>query len=100
MNVGGSLGDFSAAANTGRATSLQGRIDWRIPVSYLGTVALTLVSATNPLFHLLAGAYAGRFLHGAGMVTTLSGWRYIRVGAVYWWLLLGVPGGCSFQYFS
>lgn len=73
-NVGGSLGETSALLLIlgGAYLIYRGVIDWRIPVSYLGTVAvLTLVLGHDPLFHLLAGGLMlGAFFMATDMVTT------------------------------
>jgi len=56
--VGGSLGETSALALLIGAGYLLVRevIDWRIPVSYISTVAvLALITGRDPAFHLLAG---------------------------------------------
>ncbi len=73
-NVGGSLGETSALLLIlgGAYLIYRGVIDWRIPVSYLGTVAvLTLVLGHDPMFHLLAGGLMlGAFFMATDMVTT------------------------------
>lgn len=73
-NVGGSLGETSALLLIlgGAYLIYRGVIDWRIPVSYLGTVAvLTMVLGHDPLFHLLAGGLMlGAFFMATDMVTT------------------------------
>jgi len=73
-NVGGSLGETSALLLVlgGAYLIYRGVIDWRIPVSYLGTVAvLTLVLGHDPLFHVLAGGLMlGAFFMATDMVTT------------------------------
>lgn len=73
-NVGGSLGETSALLLLlgGLYLIYRGVIDWRIPVSYLGTVAaLTMVLGHDPLFHLLAGGLMlGAFFMATDMVTT------------------------------
>ncbi|HOC08773.1 MAG TPA: RnfABCDGE type electron transport complex subunit D [Bacillota bacterium] len=73
-NVGGSLVETSALLLIlgGAYLIYRGVIDWRIPVSYLGTVAvLTLVLGHDPLFHLLAGGVMlGAFFMATDMVTT------------------------------
>ncbi len=56
--VGGSLGETSALALLIGAVYLLVReiIDWRIPVSYIATVAmLAAIMGTDPTFHVLAG---------------------------------------------
>ncbi|HHW13440.1 MAG TPA: RnfABCDGE type electron transport complex subunit D, partial [Firmicutes bacterium] len=70
----GSIGETSAVAILlGAAILLVRRvIDWRIPVAYLGTVAvLTALLGQNPLFHLLAGGLLlGAFFMATDLVTT------------------------------
>ncbi len=73
--VGGSLGETSAAAIIlgGLYLLYKGYIDWRIPVGYLGSVALltSIVGAKGPVFHLLAGGLMlGAFFMATDMVTT------------------------------
>ncbi|WP_018247863.1 RnfABCDGE type electron transport complex subunit D [Orenia marismortui] len=73
--VAGSLGETSAAAIIlgGLYLLYKGYIDWRIPVGYLGTVALltTFVGKGGPVFHLLAGGLMlGAFFMATDMVTT------------------------------
>ncbi|TDX49024.1 RnfABCDGE type electron transport complex subunit D [Orenia marismortui] len=73
--VAGSLGETSAAAIIlgGLYLLYKGYIDWRIPVGYLGTVALltTFVGKGGPIFHLLAGGLMlGAFFMATDMVTT------------------------------
>ena len=80
-NVSGSLGEASALALLIGAIFLliKGIIDWRIPVGYLGTVALWsgvfwLINPekfADPLWHLLAGGLMlGAFFMATDMVTT------------------------------
>lgn len=80
-NVSGSLGEASALALLIGAIFLLIRkiIDWRIPVGYLGTVALWsgvfwLINPekfADPLWHLLAGGLMlGAFFMATDMVTT------------------------------
>ena len=79
-NVSGSLGETSALALLVGATYLLARryIDWRVPLSYLGTVAifsgiayLIRPSYGSPLFHLLAGGLIlGAFFMATDPVTT------------------------------
>lgn len=73
-NVGGSLGETSALLLIlgGAYLIYRGVIDWRIPVSYLGTVAaLTMILGHDPLFHVLAGGLMlGAFFMATDMVTT------------------------------
>ena len=79
-NVSGSLGETSALALLIGAAYLLARryIDWRVPLSYLGTVAifsgvayLIHLSPGSPLFHLLAGGLIlGAFFMATDPVTT------------------------------
>lgn len=73
-NIGGSLGETSTLAILlGAAFLLYKKIiDWRIPVSYLGTVAvLTILLRQDPLFHLLVGGLMlGAFFMATDYVTT------------------------------
>ena len=73
-NIGGSLGETSALAILlGAAFLLYKKIiDWRIPVSYLGTVAvLMILLRQDPLFHLLVGGLMlGAFFMATDYVTT------------------------------
>jgi electron transport complex protein RnfD len=57
-NVGGSIGETSAIALLVGAAFLfyMKIIDWRIPATYIGTIALgALIFGQDPLFHILAG---------------------------------------------
>lgn len=57
-SVGGSLGETSALFLLIGAAYLlyKGFIDWRLPVGYLGTVAVfAILVGQDPIFHLLAG---------------------------------------------
>lgn len=73
-NVGGSLGETSAIALLigGLYLVWRGLIDWRIPVSYFGTVVvLALITGQDPLFHLLAGGLMiGALFMATDYVTT------------------------------
>lgn len=73
-SVPGSLGETSALAILAGGLFLIWRqvIDWRIPVSYLGTVAvLTALLGQNPAFHLLAGGLMlGAFFMATDLVTS------------------------------
>lgn len=72
-NIGGSLGETSALAILlGAAFLLYKKIiDWRIPVSYLGTVVvLMLLLRQDALFHLLVGGLMlGAFFMATDYVT-------------------------------
>jgi electron transport complex protein RnfD len=80
-NVSGSLGETSAAALLlgGLYLLYRGHIDWRIPLSFLGTVfCVTAILAAvkgqgidYPLFHLLAGGlFLGAFFMATDWVTS------------------------------
>jgi electron transport complex protein RnfD len=72
-SVPGSLGETSALAILAGGLFLIWRqvIDWRIPVSYLGTVAvLTALLGHNPIVHLFAGGLMlGAFFMATDLVT-------------------------------
>ncbi|WP_051412051.1 RnfABCDGE type electron transport complex subunit D [Halonatronum saccharophilum] len=73
--TGGSLGETSALALIlgGLYLLYKGYIDWRIPVGYLGSVAVltTLLGSQGPLFHLFAGGLMlGAFFMATDMVTS------------------------------
>ncbi|HEY8392127.1 MAG TPA: RnfABCDGE type electron transport complex subunit D [Capillibacterium sp.] len=73
-NIAGSLGETSALAILlgGLFLLVYKLIDWRIPCSYLGTVALfAFLLGEDPLFHLLAGGLLfGAFFMATDYVTT------------------------------
>lgn len=73
-NISGSLGETSALALLlgGLFLLAYKVIDWRIPVSYLGTVVImALIMGENPLFQLLAGGLMlGAFFMATDYVTT------------------------------
>lgn len=99
-NVGGSLGETSALALLIGAAFLiyKGYIDWRIPLSYLGTVAvLALIMGKDPVFHLLAGGLMlGAFYMATDMVTSpvtkLGRWLY-GFGAGLIVIIIRLKGG-------
>jgi electron transport complex protein RnfD len=70
----GSVGETSTVMILLGAAFLLARrvIDWRIPASYLGTVALlSLLLGQNPLFHLMAGGLMlGAFFMATDLVTS------------------------------
>lgn len=107
-NVGGSLGETSALLIIigGLLLIFKGYADWRIPVSYLGTVAvLSLVLGRDPIFHLLAGGLMlGAFFMATDMVTTpitKKGKIIFGIGAGFFTVLIrffgGYPEGVSFS---
>ncbi|NMB46531.1 MAG: RnfABCDGE type electron transport complex subunit D [Firmicutes bacterium] len=73
-NIGGCLGETSALAILigGLYLLYKRYIDWRIPVSYLGTVGIiALAFGQDPIFHWLAGGLMlGAFFMATDMVTT------------------------------
>ncbi len=73
-NIAGSLGETSAFALLLGAAYLMVRkiIDWRIPLSYIGTVVvLAMIFGQNPLFHVLAGGLIlGAFFMATDYVTS------------------------------
>lgn len=73
-NVAGSIGETSALAILVGAAYLlwRGHISWRIPVSFIGTVAvLAAVFGQDPLFHVLAGGLLlGAFFMATDYVTS------------------------------
>lgn len=73
-NLEGSLGEVSAALLIlgGVLLIVRGIIDWRIPVSYIGTVALlSWLFGSDPVFHVLAGGLLlGAFFMATDYVTS------------------------------
>ena len=73
-NVSGSLGETSVLAILigGIYLLARGHIDWRVPVGYLGAMALyTLMVGEDPIFHLLSGgAVFAAFFMATCMVTS------------------------------
>jgi len=73
-NIGGCIGETSALAILigGLYLLYKRYIDWRIPVSYLGTVTvIALAFGQDPIFHWLAGGLMlGAFFMATDMVTT------------------------------
>lgn len=107
-NVGGSLGETSALLIIigGLFLIFKGYADWRIPASYLGTVAvLSLILGRDPIFHLLAGGLMlGAFFMATDMVTTpitKKGKIIFGIGAGFFTVLIrffgGYPEGVSFS---
>jgi electron transport complex protein RnfD len=99
-NVSGSFGETSALLLLigGLYLLIKGIIDWRIPVFYLGTVAvLTMVLGSDPIFHLLAGGLMlGAFFMATDMVTTpitRLGKAIFGVGAGILVVLIRLYGG-------
>jgi electron transport complex protein RnfD len=108
-NVGGSIGETSALAILigGGLLLALGIIEWRIPVTYIGTVALlTLVwPGQDPIFHVLAGGLMlGAFFMATDYVTSPISYRgkiIFGVGCgvvtVIVRLLGGMPEGVCFS---
>jgi len=106
-NVGGSLGETSFLLLFVGAFLLfiKGYIGWRIPVSFIGTVALGAwifggterLFTGDPLFHILAGGLAlGAFFMATDMVTspvTPKGKLTFGVGCGVITLLIRLVGG-------
>ncbi len=73
-NVSGSIGETSAIALLigGLYLIAKRYVDWRTPVSYIGTVAvLAFALGQDPLFHILAGSlFLGAFFMATDYVTT------------------------------
>jgi electron transport complex protein RnfD len=107
-NIGGSLGETSALLIIfgGLYLLYKGYIDWRIPVSYLGTVAvLSLLLGRDPVFQLLSGGLMlGAFFMATDMVTSpisRMGKIIFGIGAGFFVVLIrfygGYPEGVSFS---
>ncbi|MDD2432783.1 MAG: RnfABCDGE type electron transport complex subunit D, partial [Clostridia bacterium] len=106
-NVGGSLGETCAVALLLGAIYLlyKGHIDWRTPVSYLGTVFLltAIVGAFKgaglwyPLYHLLTGGLIlGAFFMATDWVTsplTKKGKLIFGLGCGFLTVLIRLQGG-------
>jgi len=106
--VGGCLGETSALALLVGAgyLLLRGIIDWRIPLGYIGTVAvLTLVTGQDPVFHMMAGGLMlGAFFMATDYVTspvTKKGRWVFAVGCGVLTVLIryfgGYPEGVSYS---
>ena len=78
-DVGGSIGEISALAILIGGAFLIARryIDWRTPLSFVGTVGLlTLILGQDPIFHILAGGlFLGAFFMATDHVTTPITWK-------------------------
>lgn len=107
-NVGGCIGETSALLIIlgGLYLIYKGYVDWCIPASYLGTVAiLSVLLGQDPIFHLLSGGLMlGAFFMATDMVTTpLSrlGKIIFGLGAGFLTVLIriygGYPEGVSFS---
>ncbi|MBM7623070.1 RnfABCDGE type electron transport complex subunit D [Sporohalobacter salinus] len=98
--IGGSIGEVSALAVLigGLYLLYKGYIDWRIPLSYLGTIAIFMtILGEDPVFHLLAGSVMiGAFFYATDMVTTpitKKGRWIFGVGAGILLVLIRIFGG-------
>lgn len=73
-NVAGCIGETSALAILigGISLILMRYIDWRTPLSYIGTVGILMLAlGENPLFHMFAGGlFLGAFFMATDYVTT------------------------------
>lgn len=107
-NVGGSLGETCALLIIigGMYLIFKGYVDWKIPESYLGTVAiLSVILGQDPIFHLLSGGLMlGAFFMATDMVTTPlsgSGKLIFGIGAGLLTVIIrfygGYPEGVSFS---
>ena len=107
-NVSGCIGETSALAILIGGVFLIAKryIDWRTPVSYIGTVAvLAFALGQDPLFHILAGSlFLGAFFMATDYVTTpitRNGRIIFGVGAgvivVVIRLIGGYPEGVCFS---
>ncbi len=108
-NTGGSIGETSALAILvgGGLLLALGIIEWRIPLTYIGTVALlTLIwPGQDPIFHVLAGGLMlGAFFMATDYVTspiTYKGKIIFGIGCgvttVIVRLLGGMPEGVCFS---
>jgi electron transport complex protein RnfD len=106
--VGGCIGETSAVAILIGAAFLlyKGYIDWRIPFSYLGTVAVLMyIFGKDPVFHLLSGGLMlGAFFMATDMVTspiTKKGRWIFGIGAGIVVVVIriwgGLPEGVSYS---
>lgn len=113
-NVGGCLGEVSALALLIGASYLIYRkyINWQLPISYIGTVAIfswifggETFFTGDPLFHILSGGLIlGAFFMATDMVTcplTVKGQIVFGIGAGIILSVIriygGYPEGCSYS---
>lgn len=107
-NISGSLGETSALLIIlgGLYLIYRGYVDWLIPGSYLGTVALLSIAfGRDPIFNLLSGGLMlGAFFMATDMVTSplsRAGKIIFGVGAGFFTILIrffgGYPEGVSFS---
>ncbi len=99
-NISGSLGETSAVLLLigGLYLIVTKVIDWRIPVSFLGTVfVLSLVFQKDPIFQVLAGGiFLGAFFMATDWVTspvTKKGRIYFGIGCGVITMLIRIFGG-------
>lgn len=106
--IGGCIGETSALAILigGLYLIYKQYIDWRIPIGYIGTVAvLSLILGQDPLFHVLAGGLLlGAFFMATDLVTTpitRTGKWIFAIGAGLIVVVIrfygGYPEGVSFS---
>ncbi len=98
-NISGSLGETSALLLLagGLYLIIKGVIDWRIPVTYFGTVIiLSFVFQKDPLFQILAGGlFLGAFFMATDWVTspvTKKGRIYFGIGCGVLTMLIRIFG--------
>lgn len=107
-SVGGCIGETSALALLagGAFLILMRYIDWRTPVSIIGTVGLLMwILGENPIFHILAGGlFLGAFFMATDYVTSPSTGRGriifgigIGVLVVVIRMIGGYPEGVAFS---
>ena len=101
-NTGGSLGETSALLIliAGLALVIFRVIDWRIPLAYIGTVALFMFAAgEDPLFQILGGGLMiGAFFMATDYVTSPITWKgrlIFGIGAGIMTSLIRLYGGMN-----
>ena len=101
--IGGCIGETSALAILIGALFLiyKGYIDWRIPVSYLGTVAVLTRFGADPLFHLLEGSCLRIFYNRYGNIAITKKANGFGIGAGIIVVIIrlwgGLPEGVSYS---
>ncbi len=107
-DIAGCIGETSAVALIlgGLFLITKNIIDWKIPVFYIGTVALvSIVTGQDPLFHILAGGLLlGAFFMATDYVTsplTTKGKIYFAIGCglltILFRLYSSIPEGVMFS---
>lgn len=107
-NIGGSMGETSVFLIIlgGVYLIYKGYVDWRIPISYLGSVGvLAIALGSDPIFHLFSGGLMlGAFFMATDMVTSplsRKGKIIFGIGAGFFTILIrlygGYPEGVSFS---